>query len=1730
MEHLLSGTWFRSGPSRTTGSPTNPTTDTALYPPGVNGEPWWQVNGSLMQQHAQVCATSTTSAQSPTDLNPGLYGSVLCRNDADCAGELNLNINLATQSFLKCRTNRSEFSELLVSANYALSRADSFLGAGIEAARLTRPEDAVREAREVVLQGFLLPGTISASPPDCHVALGDPAVASNEFECGSPTVGFVNCPLAAQAGSSAQPVGAARCEACVFSDTSACLEPVSGACGNGEIDTFAGDGGEQCDGPAGVPVDLDGEPMKCSDVVSGWSLAADADRTLLEPRLDGGEVHCGANCLFDLSRCAYPLLDEDYESGGNGVLELSEMKAQSTAWAYAEVYDEGGQVDGRRSNPSGAAVDFTDAGDSVHGLFMFLRRMYRYRAEGYSVTPAAYNEIWELAFAVDTREFVGGSPGKMQILRKVNLEFEADSSATGVMGRLLSINGESPDGELRVVLGGATVHSDDFGEQEPTGAYSRAGTADANLDLRIDLSALVLGRIQHAYGPGGWNEVAGAGRRQDSVGLVAYGRHAVKNVRGVRIEVPQVGNVQRRLEILSGGTCDATCEARASLLVYYGFNPDTERFEAPRSLLSQAEAAFWARLAELESTDPGEPDNPVRATEHLPEQQVLLSDWQRLQAQMCNRHGISIEAKEIVADLESSSAFCSERDVEMGEFEPVEFNENLQVMIVLDRSESMATEDVDTEWDGHMDSRLDFAKHAGLDFVRDILHDIDFQRTANPLQKSPRLGIVWYNDIPEVRVPVPTNTICQTDEQCTGSNESGVCLKEECGILEQLSLGFGCLVPTCKTTVPRLEWQSRPEINGGIDQELLFGEIENGLLKVRSAAGQIPEPIGYTGTGYAINQAADSFDDVPGAQKIILLLTDGIHNRPIINGVDFSTALYDLAVTKLKERGIKLFAVPILTPAEHGANQVESQVLEGRVFHSHRNYAEDTIPLLASAYAETRGQALARAHTELPYMRSDWYGEPVEYEIPVEQGARALNVTASDRNASQFTIHPLNIRLYSPSGEEYLRNPGNPADLPFISKNTVKFQVVRPEAGTWIVRDYSWGGVQYENRYDRFYVTAFADNQSASIDAYAPPLVLNGVTSIAARPVFDVPVIEGARCSGTLMRPDMTLVPLTFSLPGTDNAYFRARLGPSDLQMAGTYFATVRCATVAGAKRILGESLPGFPTLPEFDRSVPVFSRSKVLTFRVKNGALPPVPGWNGNNQDTAILDQNGLPPGFAPVVPFLDDADGDNIPNDSEPVDIDSDGDGLPDGFDSDANGNDIPDGTDPDLPYGPGGVGTGELCSISSSARCCTSIGRCAGPTSSIVLYAEGALHVHDGVHVSGERRTSVNRGHDVSRVGVEAIVGTVVSSAPADLRDRSMVAGALVAPQVQRGNSVVIHEGPVVGNADAVISLTSFTPPTFAGGAAIHLEPDQVRVVSPGSFGSVTVKPRAELHLTVGDYYFSNFDVQADAELVIDAGAGPVRVFVQGTFQWAGFTTITGGDEAEFFVATFGTSDVHLNRAFRGTVVAPRASLHLGNLNGIGSHVGSFFARNVDVHQHGEVRGLPFRHPWLGSGLVAPQASCEDGVRNQNESDVDCGGLCEACSEGSSCVSSGDCGDGTACSDGICAEPQAGTCSPATAIDLGTPGTSSAVAGNACLRVQSGYPSWWGSRNLQLQSQSGGHGYPVPYSWSNSCSGGSGSGVLTGDWVSAVLPSVSAACPTLIRLQGSTSSSVTVTYYGN
>jgi|GEM_PF-2137579 len=107
--------------------------------------------------------------------------------------------------------------------------------------------------------------------------------------------------------------------------------------------------------------------------------------------------------------------------------------------------------------------------------------------------------------------------------------------------------------------------------------------------------------------------------------------------------------------------------------------------------------------------------------------------------------------------------------------------------------------------------------------------------------------------------------------------------------------------------------------------------------------------------------------------------------------------------------------------------------------------------------------------------------------------------------------------------------------------------------------------------------------------------------------------------------------------------------------------------------------------------------------------------------------------------------------------------------------------------------------------------------------------------------------------------------------------------------------------------------------------------------------------------------------------------------------------------------------------------------------------------------------------------------------------------------------------------------GACDSSNSLDIGGPGVTLSVANNSCLKVEDGYPAWWGERNMKLQNEGGG-GVPLNFTWSNLCATASGSGSISTNWQTIALGATNATCATYINLQGDGSANIRIKYYSN
>jgi hypothetical protein len=254
-----------------------------------------------------------------------------------------------------------------------------------------------------------------------------------------------------------------------------------------------------------------------------------------------------------------------------------------------------------------------------------------------------------------------------------------------------------------------------------------------------------------------------------------------------------------------------------------------------------------------------------------------------------------------------------------------------------------------------------------------------------------------------------------------------------------------------------------------------------------------------------------------------------------------------------------------------------------------------------------------------------------------------------------------------------------------------------------------------------------------------------------------------------------------------------------------------------------------------------------------------------------------------------------------------------------------------------------------LTASGTAVTNITVLPSPT----LFGQQGLAVADGASVTGA--LYAGDGGSVA-LGNDAVVGSVFSLSPVQLRDRTTA--TLI------DTSATLTQG----NGDHVASVCTTTPtlpsfPTvsvgFTGAQAVQVSPGTTQSLAPGQYGAVTVYSNAKLVLSAGDYQLTSLDLEPQAQLVVpSATAEAVRVFVRDSVIYRG-SSVAAGVLAPLYLAYTGTAPLTLERAFLGTIVAPSASLTLQTLNQ-GNFTGDFFAKTVTLSPHTSVLSQPFIFP--------------------------------------------------------------------------------------------------------------------------------------------------------------------------
>ncbi|MBN2802507.1 MAG: hypothetical protein JXR91_05400, partial [Deltaproteobacteria bacterium] len=244
-------------------------------------------------------------------------------------------------------------------------------------------------------------------------------------------------------------------------------------------------------------------------------------------------------------------------------------------------------------------------------------------------------------------------------------------------------------------------------------------------------------------------------------------------------------------------------------------------------------------------------------------------------------------------------------------------------------------------------------------------------------------------------------------------------------------------------------------------------------------------------------------------------------------------------------------------------------------------------------------------------------------------------------------------------------------------------------------------------------------------------------------------------------------------------------------------------------------------------------------------------------------------------------------------------------------------------------------------------------------VSLGANELLKINDRTEVNNYVTSITSAGSDGVNLGVDSVVRDVVSLGNVFMRDRALVVGDVKTAGLLTVQDNYTVTGEVVESASVVpFNELVLNPGYFdAINGDVSIEPNLSESLDPGSYGALSVKTDSEVILSTGLYEFNSLSVEPGAGIVIDDVNGPVIVMVKSGFTFRGTVSTSLGDgQPNWFIGYTGTEMLSLESSFNGTIMAPLAKINMASIASPG-FTGSFFAKEIEVHQGAVVNFYPF-----------------------------------------------------------------------------------------------------------------------------------------------------------------------------
>ena len=274
-------------------------------------------------------------------------------------------------------------------------------------------------------------------------------------------------------------------------------------------------------------------------------------------------------------------------------------------------------------------------------------------------------------------------------------------------------------------------------------------------------------------------------------------------------------------------------------------------------------------------------------------------------------------------------------------------------------------------------------------------------------------------------------------------------------------------------------------------------------------------------------------------------------------------------------------------------------------------------------------------------------------------------------------------------------------------------------------------------------------------------------------------------------------------------------------------------------------------------------------------------------------------------------------------------------------------------------------------------------------VALAADGGLRLGSGVTIKPGKRspaTIANAGRGQTQVGANSQTASIVSVGSVVLHNQSQVAGEVTtAGKLTRPSSVRV--------SGAVSELALLQPSTerrwsvqfpATNSGDVIVASGAVRNLAEGSYRHVLVKAGAKLDLSRGEFFVQSLEIEAKGQLVQHGYAfSPAVIYSAGKVNLKGDVTSAKDSGPNLLLVALGSDPVVVERAFTGTLMAPRARLILGAGGAVVQ--GQVYAHDIEIRPGTAITAAPFpldSYRWKGSNTPVSSDTDHDGINDYRD----------------------------------------------------------------------------------------------------------------------------------------------------